>query len=649
MKKLISLFAALTAVLSMSATTLFLRTNTNWRTDNARFAIYINATEKWLDMTAVPGETNVFAAIVPEGTTKVTFVRMNPATTENNWTNKWNQTSALEIPFNQNLYTIAEGAWDEGDGAWSQFTATPAEGSLYLWNGIGSTSRATQLGGDSWVSKSDERVRTGAGMYGNYCLKINGDYANNYYIGVELKNGGVNAGDEIVLGDFRTFSDGTYRLGIKFYENVDASSPQASFETTADPQVLEDEGAPAQLHYTVPEGVSNATYLRLYRASGSECVWIAKIELIKKGSVDPPTPPTPEDPTAAVTGDMTGWAEDIPFILSEDKKTATLVVDKIPVGTYEFKMKINGEWRSNGQTFDRDHASATGISGNDANMSLVVDVKDEFTFTWTFETNALTVIFPEKPIDPPTPEEHTYTVAGNSEVAFGTEWAPTNTANDMIKQEDGSYKWEKTELTLPAGPIMFKVCEDHAWTVAYPGDNYNLSIPEAGVYTITITFTPAEDNKVDAVATKTGSADVDPTVAVKGSWDGWATALNFELSQDKKTATLTIENITAGKYEFKVILNEGDWRSNAQEFTRENASATGITGNMANMILIADIEGPYSFTWTFETNALSITFPTITGIEETIAEGKAVKVVRDGMVIIMKGDKNFNMMGQRVK
>ena len=37
------------------------------------------------------------------------------------------------------------------------------------------------------------------------------------------------------------------------------------------------------------------------------------------------------------------------------------------------------------------------------------------------------------------------------------------------------------------------------------------------------------------------------------------------------------------------------------------------------------------------------------GIEETLAEGKAVKVVRDNQIIILKGDKAFNMVGNRVK
>ena len=55
--------------------------------------------------------------------------------------------------------------------------------------------------------------------------------------------------------------------------------------------------------------------------------------------------------------------------------------------------------------------------------------------------------------DEPQPVEHTYTVAGSSADLFGTAWDPTNVANDMALQEDGTYKWEKTEITLPEGAI----------------------------------------------------------------------------------------------------------------------------------------------------------------------------------------------------
>ena len=104
------------------------------------------------------------------------------------------------------------------------------------------------------------------------------------------------------------------------------------------------------------------------------------------------------------------------------------------------------------------------------------------------------------------PVVHTYTVAGT--VIFGDEWKPETVDNDMTKQEDGTYKWEKTEITLEnVTKIEFKVCEDHAWQISYPSSNYELPIAENGVYTVTITFNP-ETKAVEAVATKT--ADIVP-------------------------------------------------------------------------------------------------------------------------------------------
>jgi hypothetical protein len=213
--------------------------------------------------------------------------------------------------------------------------------------------------------------------------------------------------------------------------------------------------------------------------------------------------------------------------------------------------------------------------------------------------------------------EHTYTVAGMESV-FGTNWTPSDANNDMTKQEDGTYKWEKANLELAAGNVEFKVCEDHAWTVAYPAQNYVLAIEEAGIYTITITFDPANDNAVNAVATKTGSAEIDPVVSIAGSMNSWNASANvMTLAEDKATATLAL-NLEAQTYDFKVVLNGGEWRSNAQEFTRENASATEMTGNEDNMHLVADVAGEYVFTWTFADNSLAITYPEAPVVPETI-------------------------------
>ena len=227
-------------------------------------------------------------------------------------------------------------------------------------------------------------------------------------------------------------------------------------------------------------------------------------------------------------------------------------------------------------------------------------------------------------IPEPAPEpEHTYTVAGSSEAAFGTAWDPANANNDMKKQEDGTYKWEKEGLELLAGEVAFKVTEDHAWTVAYPAQDYKLAIAETGIYTLTITFNPA-DKAVAATATKTGDVVIIPTIAMHGNFLGsWKDTENFTLAADEATATLTL-TIAEGNYEFGMrIGGSGNWTSNGVAFTRENASAEIVAG-AGNLTLAADVAGEYTFTWTFETNTLTVTYPAlVTAIEVNVTDATA--------------------------
>ncbi|MBR4658054.1 MAG: starch-binding protein [Clostridia bacterium] len=109
---------------------LYLRPASNWLNDGARFAMYLyNAltTEGvWADMTDDDGD-GVYSAEVPEGEWHyVIFCRMDPAYAENGWEHKWNQTGDLAPEDGTNCYTVTEGTWDEGGGAWSLYGA-PAD------------------------------------------------------------------------------------------------------------------------------------------------------------------------------------------------------------------------------------------------------------------------------------------------------------------------------------------------------------------------------------------------------------------------------------------------------------------------------------------------------------------------------------------
>lgn len=105
--------------------TYYLKPNSNWLMDNARFAAYLwgSTGNTWVDLTLDSGDIYALTLTEDQVTTYNTgliFCRMNPSTTLNNWDNKWNQTGDLAIPTDgTNLYTVAAGTWDNGGGSWS--------------------------------------------------------------------------------------------------------------------------------------------------------------------------------------------------------------------------------------------------------------------------------------------------------------------------------------------------------------------------------------------------------------------------------------------------------------------------------------------------------------------------------------------------
>lgn len=199
-----------------------------------------------------------------------------------------------------------------------------------------------------------------------------------------------------------------------------------------------------------------------------------------------------------------------------------------------------------------------------------------------------------------------WTVAGSSATLFGTTWDPANKDNEMIQQEDGSFKWEKTELELAEGTIAFKVCKNYTWDEAYPAKDYELAIPGAGIYTVTINFNP-ESKEIAAVADKTGEAVVLPTVVLHGNFFGeWKDTDPFAPAEDKLTARLNL-TLAEGNYEFGFKF-DGAWKANGAHITRE-APTTSLAEGSGNMHFAADAAGEYQLTYTFESQTLEVVYP----------------------------------------
>jgi hypothetical protein len=315
-------------------------------------------------------------------------------------------------------------------------------------------------------------------------------------------------------------------------------------------------------------------------------------------------------------------------ILPEDAPAATVVaVENTTVSEMGQNLVLQGQWNEKAVTISLYPGVTKGFGvysgegegdfwgtigtddlfANGTDATYTDNGNGTFTFKATMKdaTNALYEITMNGLI----PVKHTYTVAGSPVAVFGTEYDPKNADNDMFLYSGTIYAWEKSDLTLSAGNIEFKVCEDHAWDIAYPAKNYVLTIPASGIYTIMIMF-DAASGMVEAFAEKTGDAVVIPTVAMHGNFvdPNWADTENFTLAADELTATLVM-TLAVGNYEFGMrIGGAGNWTSNGVQFTRENNSAEVVAGS-GNLKLVADVAGEYTFTWTYATNTLAITFP----------------------------------------
>ena len=242
-------------------------------------------------------------------------------------------------------------------------------------------------------------------------------------------------------------------------------------------------------------------------------------------------------------------------------------------------------------------------------------------------------------------DEVTYTVAGEPATVFGDLWNEKSTANEMAKQDDGTYKWEKTGLELSGGVVEFKVVKNHDWNNgdnAYPATNYQLPLDGSGVYTITITFDPANGNAVNASATKTAELVIRPTIKLHGDFTGtgnWDDTDEFAMDQAKENASLTL-TLAKGTFEFGMRF-DGAWSANGAWLTRESdGTYIGAGENTANMFIEADVAGKYKFNYNFESQLLSVEFPVLVNCYEIYSLEANAEVNMNNLTVTYVNGKN---------
>ena len=234
----------------------------------------------------------------------------------------------------------------------------------------------------------------------------------------------------------------------------------------------------------------------------------------------------------------------------------------------------------------------------------------------------------------------------------------TNWDKDPIASLEDSYV-----LHLEAGKHQLKVVDNGNWL----GID-KMSAVAAGLYTdqdknvcfildaagdVTVNF------KKDEVFTLAGDFAI-PEVKLIGidGWEAATDAIELEAAGDGKSASKVL-NLTGSWYDFKVIRAD-EWlgKENDEGNYTIKSDWNWVDGlkrdyeGLKSISLLPDGSGDYTFTWTFATGKLEVTYPEKggpTAINNTEAAVKAQKMIENGQLFIIKNGNTYNAQGQLVK
>ena len=355
MKKVFTLFAALMMVLSMNAATKTIyckMAQSWWKADGAAVGAYYwepGSAPAWpgVRMTPVTGETDLWSVdIDTDKYTKIIFTRVNGSGTVSDWGAK---TADLILPTDdKNLYTI---------------TSTSP-----VWGNPGVAGNWSVYAPDAPKTYKDITIT----IVANATPKIHYWEGGDKMVGTEWGN----LPEMTATGEANTYSctikDVDEATGVKYLVMVGdiQSADQQAFENV------------------------NKNFKEL----------LAQVSVMG-------------------IPDWTGSK----MTVADDYLSASVTLTLDAAKDYEFKLTINGEWfGSKDITITKDNNSAAFAENGDGNGKLTTDLAGDYVFTYTYATKTLVVTYPV-PTYTVTVTAENGTVEGDGEYKKGTEVTLTAT------------------------------------------------------------------------------------------------------------------------------------------------------------------------------------------------------------------------------
>lgn len=314
-----------------------------------------------------------------------------------------------------------------------------------------------------------------------------------------------------------------------------------------------------------------------------------------------------------------------------------IALKEIAAGTYDFKFCANGTWNSgiewgglsdptvinNGETLP-----ATGNGGK--NFRLTLDKGALYNVTLTLDLMAETPFVSaewtatgDAPI-----EEDVYSLAGTF-----NDWDKDDTGAELTKVSEGVYSFTRP---VKAGYYEFKVVQNHDWSVAYPADNYQLTLDQDADVTITLDITGEPTVIVTtavcsvyfvSVTVKTTKEKLNVYACYSESWNKLTGEWPGEGMKAVEGGFATEEDLLLPKGEkLWLIFNDGDGGKTA------NIEVNGIASN-------ANLEYTLNDDWTYEnaSHIQALTADKQNGAIYTLSGQRVEKAVRG--LYIQKGHK----------
>lgn len=345
--------------------------------------------------------------------------------------------------------------------------------------------------------------------------------------------------------------------------------------------------------------------------------------------------------------------------LAGDAKTATYEVE-LSKGDYEFKVLKDGAWLTKANEgaygLHREWPGVAGVTDDAANnLKLTADAAGKYIFTWTFANDSIGITFPA-------PEPTKYFLKNNWDGAETWTWKE-------MTNDNGSYIL--AEVVFGGEGVNINTAESDegaSWIEAEDIETYyNLSYEPAilgALDTVVFIFDPEAVNTYEGesglsaiILGKYVAPDPQPVLADGfyligkiGGVEGWNVA---DLKAEQKFAP-NLDNPV--EFMLDVTLAEGDELKVVNVLNNE-ITAWFPGGESSNFVVTAAYAGEKTVYFRpdnqggegWHYGCIYIAPNQGTGISNTAVEGKAVKMIMDGQLLIIRNGKTYNVQGQQLK